>query len=263
MAPALPLFVHSSIDDSTDLTPNAMRVLMHLARRADNDGVAWPSYQAIGDHCFISISDNAATRKTFARKAIDELVKAGQISKESRERPDGGQSSNGYRLLPVESDPVPIKHPPVLNNTPVLNNDAPCLISTPHAYEGTKGNPIEGSPKKVDDGDEERGRVFTVWAENFPGTMTPLLAEKINDLIDECKVPSVLYGINAAVEASARNFSYVAACARNHSLGKDPPVRPNQRAPSRERNNATSRVAASLSAIDEYEALKASHGVTS
>src|SRR6187549_2505188 len=89
-----PLWVHSSIDDMTNLSPNALRVYMHLVRRADKNGVAWPSYQTIGDHCFASVSEKPATRKTFARNAIDELIAAGLIRKEERVRDDGGQSSN-------------------------------------------------------------------------------------------------------------------------------------------------------------------------
>lgn len=132
---APPLFVHSSIDDLTDITPNAMRVYMHLTRRADSSGKAWPSYQSIGDHCFRSISDNPATRKSFARRAIGELIAAGLLTKEVRTRDDGGQTSNGYTVsYPVPIDtPVPIKQPPVPNEQP------PCLSST-------KGNPMEGNP---------------------------------------------------------------------------------------------------------------------
>lgn len=134
------LWVHSSIDDMTDLSPNAMRVYMHLVRRADKTGVAWPSYQKIGDHCFSSVSDNEHTRKTFARNAIDELIAANLIRKEERVRDDGGQSSNAYVLVD-----------PLLSSTPMP-------ISTPHAYEGTprayqapEGNPIEGTPIKKPD----------------------------------------------------------------------------------------------------------------
>jgi len=148
---ALPLFVHSSIDDMTDLTPNAMRVYMHLARRADANGVAWPSYQAIGDHCFKSVSDNPVTRKSFARRAIEELIAAGIVSKEAREREDGGQSSNGYKLSAVDSgaDPMPIDTG-VPNSTPMLNGHYPMPIDTPHAYKAPNNIPYEGSPISPD-----------------------------------------------------------------------------------------------------------------
>lgn len=141
---ALPLFVHGCIDDMTDLTPNAMRVYMHLARRADADGMAWPSYQSIGDHCFKSVSDNPATRKSFARRALDELIEANLISKQAREREDGGQTSNGYSLSTVER----FAPPHAYISTPMPNTQGPCLIDPPHAYEGTNNTPIEVTPKE-------------------------------------------------------------------------------------------------------------------
>jgi hypothetical protein len=45
-----PLFVHSSIDDAA-LSPGAFRVLGHLARRAGNKGLAFPSIRAIAKTC--------------------------------------------------------------------------------------------------------------------------------------------------------------------------------------------------------------------
>lgn len=230
---AFPLFVHSCVDDMTDITPNAFRVYMHLTRRADAGGMAWPSYQAIGDHCFASISDNAATRKSHARNAINELVEAGLVSKHSREREDGGQSSNGYVLSTVESlsPPVPIKHPPVRDVAPpMLNGHGPCL-------SGTKDTPYEDSPKEdpKPDGDSARARmggVFEVWSRNIPGMMSEILGNKLADLVDECGEASVIYGIEASIEANARNFKYIAACARNHAAGKSPPVKTTARAPS-------------------------------
>ncbi len=238
----LPLFIHSSIDDMTDLPPNAMRVYMHLARRADDDGIAWPSYQAIGDHCFKSISDNPATRKSHARNAIDDLIEAGLLSKQAREREDGGQTSNGYVLTTVDSfaPPVLIKHPPVLGVAPpVLNGHAPCLSST-------KDTPIEDTPIKKDDEDNARaahGSVFKAWAENIPGTMAGILGDKLHDLIDECGPPAVIYGIVASVESGARNFSYIAACARNHAAGREPPGKPMPRSPtSRSTNNGVTAI---------------------
>ncbi len=104
----------------------------------------------------------------------------------------------------------------VLENRQSVNQDS--LVSTD--YQILK-------PNTTDDDDNARtrarGKVFDAWAENFPGTMVPLLAERINDLIDECGEPSVIYGIDAAVQASVRNFNYVAQCARNHASGAEPP----------------------------------------
>lgn len=140
------IWVHSSIDDMTDLSPNAMRVYMHLVRRADAKGVAWPSYQKIGDHCFASVSEKPATRKTFARNAVDELIAAGLIRKEVRIREDGGQSSNAYTLINPSTGVL-------LSTGGAYKGMAHAKLSTPRAYQApedntNEGNPIEGNPFK-------------------------------------------------------------------------------------------------------------------
>lgn len=149
----LPIFIHSHIDDMTDLTPNTMRVYMHLARRADKSGAAWPSYQSIGDHCFQSITANLATRKSFARKAVDDLIEAGLLAKEMRTRADGGNASNVYVLLddlPVvpheQSNPMPNKHRGVLNRHSPVPNSPPMPNQQTLCLTGTKDTPIENSP---------------------------------------------------------------------------------------------------------------------
>ena len=147
------IFIHSSIDDLTDLTPNAMRVYMHLARRAGKDNSAFPSYQSIGDHCFSSVSANQATRKSFARKAIDQLIEAGLIVKANRST-DGVNQSNVYKLVEPtqEEGGMPIKHtmpigtPMPIKHTPVPIKHGVCLIGTKGS--SSEGNPIEGTPQK-------------------------------------------------------------------------------------------------------------------
>jgi hypothetical protein len=93
-----PIFIHSIIDDMIGLTPNTMRVYMHLARRADKSGAAWPSYQSIGDHCFGSVYKNAESRRRHAMESIDELINAQLVRKEMRFNELGFQS-NHYVLL--------------------------------------------------------------------------------------------------------------------------------------------------------------------
>jgi hypothetical protein len=149
----LPIFIHSSIDDMTDLSPNAMRVYMHLARRASKTGQAWPSYQSIGDHCFTCVFDNPVTRRSTARKAIDELLAAGLITKTNR-NDETGNTSNVYKLvnpvpigtaMPHKPPPVPIGTPPV----PIGTKDSPVSEGTP--IEGTplvSSHPAKASPQQ-------------------------------------------------------------------------------------------------------------------
>ena len=132
----LPIFIHSVIDDMTDITPNTMRVYMHLTRRAGKDGFAFPSYQSIGDHCFGSVSDNSSTRRSMARKAIAELIFHKLIEKRARIAEDGDSDSNGYILLDVG---VPIDTGMPNKHTGVPNKHTGVPI-------GTKDTPIEGTP---------------------------------------------------------------------------------------------------------------------
>lgn len=136
----LPIFIHSTIDDMTNLSPNAMRVYMHLARRADRAGVAWPSYQSIGDHCFVSVSQNPVTRRSMARKAVDELIASGLISKTNR-ADETGNTSNAYTLhnpVPIDTA-MPIGTAMPHNTPPVPNRHSPVPI-------GTKDTPVEDTP---------------------------------------------------------------------------------------------------------------------
>lgn len=252
----LPIFIHSTIDDMTDLSPNAMRVYMHLARRANKDGVAWPSYQSIGDHCFKSVSANASTRKSFARKAIDDLIAAGLVVKTHRVDEHGEHSSNAYQLV----------NPPMPNNTGmpidtgVPNKHTPMPIDTPmpnrHQRYSTEDTPSESAPLKTTEDEEEKrpphAAVIRAWQQNIPGTLTEILGAKLTDLIDECGEPAVMHGIVASVEAGVRNFRYVAACARNHAAGKEPPAKV---PPPSRRAAPVSKVAGSMAAVDEIEAM--------
>jgi DnaD/phage-associated family protein len=187
---------------------------MHLIRRAGNAGVAWPSYQSVGDHCFTSVSDNPATRKSFARNAIDELIAAGLIAKESRTREDGGQSSNAYLI----ADPVPL-------STPVPISTAHAYIDTPRAYQAPEDNTNEGIPIKKDDDDDRvraRGQVIKTYQDNI-GVITPIVGEDLNDLIDEVGHLAVLEGIRIATQQNKRFFKYVRTCAVNHANGVEKP----------------------------------------
>lgn len=195
-----PIFIHSSIDDMTGLTPNDMRVYMHIARRADNGtGAAWPSYQSIGDHCFASVSANAATRKSFARAAIDNLIANGLIEKHSRHADNGGQQSNVYVLV-----------------------DPPCLISTPRAYSAppvlNKHQRIsnEGYPMK----DDDYARVISYLDTNGV-SLAGIVSERYKDLIAEYGVDVVLDGMKRANEyEKLDSYTYVLNCIKTANASR-------------------------------------------
>lgn len=187
-----PIFIHSMIDDMTQLTPNDMRVYMHLARRADNDsGAAWPSYQSIGDHCFASVSDNKATRKSFARTAVDNLIASGLIEKHNRTDAKSGNLSNIYVLV----DPVPIGTPRAYSAQPVLNK---------HQRISNEGYPIEG--------DDDFAKVTSYLDTN--GVMGgEIMFDRYKDLVDEHGADVVLAGMRKAQALGKLGvYKYVLSC---------------------------------------------------
>ena len=229
----LPIFIHSIIDDMTAITPNAMRVYMHLARRADKAGCAWPSYQSIADHCFSSVSQNKSTRRTFARKAIDELLEAGLIVKENR-KGEKGNSSNVYTLI----DPMPIS----TGGDPMLNKHTPMPISTPLCLIGTKDTPAEDTPIEdtpsssttvtantapapgpgPDDDDKANTAKLSELLQKAGVGISALTFEKYADLAAEVGYPAVFAAIDTAHGNSKQHtFAYVAKCARNNTRGVD------------------------------------------
>ena len=76
---------------SSELPHRARAVYMYLKDRADKDGTCWPSIRTISRELGLS-------RATVCR-ALDDLCKAGLISREQRWRENGGKTSNLYKLL--------------------------------------------------------------------------------------------------------------------------------------------------------------------
>ena len=225
--PTLPIFVHSTIDDMTNPTPNALRVYMHLARRAGRDGVAYPSYQSVGDHCFSSVSKNAATRKSFARRAIGELLDAGLITKQVAFDDAGDYSSNRYR---IEPNPKPAGG---------VSIDTGMPIDTGYAYRhtgvpiGTKGSPSEDTPVEEEANvvaseptpeptpeptapaaaakSQPTRDAWIVEYENTWGMMvaSPYIAEQIIDWQSRVTFPAWQHALRESTRANARNWRYL------------------------------------------------------
>jgi hypothetical protein len=91
----------------------------------------------------------------------------------------------------------------------------------PHHYTETSTETTSKTTTDEGDNARARGEVFRVWGENMPGTLSPILSEDINTLIDETSPASVIHGIRVGVQAGARNYKYIAACARSHAQGKE------------------------------------------
>ena len=76
---------------SSELPHRARAVYMYLKDRADKYVTCWPSIRTISRELGLS-------RATVCR-ALDDLCKAGLISREQRWRENGGKTSNLYKLL--------------------------------------------------------------------------------------------------------------------------------------------------------------------
>lgn len=84
------------------LSSNAVRVYAVLARYAGGKGTAWPSYKTIGEHC-------SFTSRT-AKRAVQELLDVGAITKRNRRGEDGAPTSNLYVVMttdPADRGPAP------------------------------------------------------------------------------------------------------------------------------------------------------------
>ena len=76
---------------ASDLNHRARSVYMYLKDHADKDGQCWPGIKTIAADLNISVST--------VRRALNDLCRAGFMSKTYRWRENGSYSSNLYQLL--------------------------------------------------------------------------------------------------------------------------------------------------------------------
>lgn len=151
------------------------------------------------------------------RSAMKELEECGYLVREKRRNEDGTFNT----VVTLIEEPLPDNLQPTTDYQASVNQSSvnqASIVSTEYQVLNTKDDHHHQRvvPENPD------AAVFRAWAENIPGTMTPILAEKLHDLIDECGAASVIHGIVTAITAGARNLKYITACARNHAQGKEP-----------------------------------------
>lgn len=78
-----------------DLSQRATLVIFYLINRAGQENTCFPSVKTIAKEC------NISTRTV--QRALNDLEKAGFITRESRFHEQGGQRSNLYNLIEVET----------------------------------------------------------------------------------------------------------------------------------------------------------------
>lgn len=94
---ALPLWILRN----TDLSGNAVLVLLALMARVNQEGVCWPSHRTIAADAHVS--------ERTARRCLDELRDAGLVSWTGQSDGSGGQGSNLYRLHVERPVAPPVK----------------------------------------------------------------------------------------------------------------------------------------------------------
>lgn len=65
--------------------------------------------------------------------------------------------------------------------------------------------------------------VHTLWQNNMPGSMSPIIADELDDLISTYTPVEVDTAIRLAVGAGKRNVRYVAGILRRRAAGEDKP----------------------------------------
>jgi hypothetical protein len=107
-------------------------VYLALAKHADGDGVCWPSLPTIAKF--------ARVHRSSVAQAIKRLEIRGYLKRTARFRPDGGVTSNVYRLMPIEAQKYP---PAAQEDTP----HRPELLA-PVAQDGANYIQSELDPEK-------------------------------------------------------------------------------------------------------------------
>lgn len=128
------IFIHSSVDDA-GLDPFAFRVLMHLSRRANHKGMAWPGIESMVETTGIS--------ERRIREALRELERRKMLV--TTQAPGKG-NRNFYELTAASEwilEPAPRADSEECGTT--------CRFEpAPRADSSTReGNPVEGYPEKA------------------------------------------------------------------------------------------------------------------
>lgn len=81
---------YDSIYQDRELSPRAKSVLIYLKDHANKQGTCWPGINTIA--AGVSLS------RSTVKRALDDLTKAGLVEKSSRQRENGGATSNLYQV---------------------------------------------------------------------------------------------------------------------------------------------------------------------
>lgn len=209
--------IDNRILEDDRLSFKAKGILCYLLSRPDDWQVNDSHLSSIG------IDGEASTRS-----ALKEIEDAGYLVRIRRKGERGRFEWDTYvydepqqsvspqdDYPPMENPPMerpqddypPVDRPPMENprvdnrtliNTDVIKTDKQLL--PPQKRSNGSG---DAAKKK------ERGAVHRCWQENMSGTMTPIIAEQIDDLIDDHGAQAIIHAITVAVNADARTMRFI------------------------------------------------------
>lgn len=146
-------FIPAWLDD-LGLSQAEFRLFCHLCRRADKNGIAFPSVDGRdekGDPKETSIISVCGMARRTAWKTINRLIDLKLIEKLKKRN---FQSSNSYRILfPTSANEAPVESPIDANEAPVVEVPTDAIEAPPIDANGTlqltQSRPREGNPSKV------------------------------------------------------------------------------------------------------------------
>ena len=127
--------VENIVLEDQELGPVDILVYIALAKHADSEGTCWPS--------LATIARLARVCRSSVAQAIKRLEARGYLQRTARFRPDGGVTSNVYKLMPME-----------VKAYPVAQADTPRPAGAPAPVQQVDTNYIHLEPKPIKEREE-------------------------------------------------------------------------------------------------------------
>lgn len=202
-------------DYGAEMGPFGIAIYNALCRFASRDGTTFPTLQKLADVTGMS--------RSAVKKHLSILDEMGLIEISERYTADGDRDSNLYTVknyvgvgrqkTDVGHEKTDLGHQETDGGSPE-NSGVGHQKSTNNTYINNTQLPILPEHNHRDDtvnaeSKKERGAVHKCWQQNMPGTMTPIIAEQIDELIDEYGATTMIHAITVAVNANVRTMRFV------------------------------------------------------
>lgn len=155
--------------------------------------------------------------------AMKELEQCGYLIRTRTQGKDGKFSTEVVLIEEPTTDFQKSVNQDSVNQKSVFQNS---LVSTEEVSTEEQQLPIQngsgGSSRKKKPPAKVRGAVHTCWQQNIPGTLTPIIVEQLDDLIDEFGAESLIHAITVAVNANIRTMRYIKGVLDNTNKAAQP-----------------------------------------